>query len=1649
MKKFLLFLMFALFCIPWAANAQETLLVHDGTTTNQYVPFYGYYADEDQQNQMIYPATELTDMAGAEITQMVFHYSSLGSGGTGVGTWTVSLGETRNTTLSGLDNSTTLTEVFTGGLDALFNTTDQTLTITFDNGYTYQGGNLLVEFSHEASGWKQCYFYGETVTGASYCYNAQRNFLPKTTFTYEPASNCAKPTDLAVNYTSGATNATVTWSGDARSYNIDVNGTVTNDVTSPYTLGNLTPNTTYTIKVQSDCGDEQSAWALAGSFTTPCEAYAIPYAYGFEDANDITCWSMVNIPSDATDFTGVQTNAWAESNLGGDYARSGNNFFFFLYYAYSTQGVPFQTLISPELSGISNGLHVEFYYSGYSNGIETFKVGYSTTDNDPDSFIWGNEITASSSYQRFSANYPAGTKYVAVQHTSDDQYYLFLDDFLFEESASCLEPSGVQVADVTTTGATISWTAGGEETAWDIFVTDDATVEPDETTTPTVAGTEANPYSLTDLDPATIYYVYVRAICGEDEVSAWSSPAIFNTECNAMALPYNYGFEDAALPVCWNTIIENTSYTGINLMAPSTSSTNQVLAFYMGTYQNPALVAVLPEVDEDYPLNRYQITFDACYANSGSSSMTAGKLGIGIMTDPTDFTTFELIEEVDITDGFSTFGTHNVWFNSYTGNGRYIAIRDIYTQSGYVLVDNIEVTELPACLQPTNLTVEGGKNAVVTWEGDAESFDIAYSDDNTVDPADNIVDNTTENTFNLGEAVDLTEGDYYVWVRANCGTDGYSEWTAPVSFHVGYCTPNPTSHDGKGITGVSFGMGDYVVTNGDGSASVPASSPYYGDYTSLIGAVQAGVESTIAITTGTNSYPYTFVIWVDLDNSMSFEDNDILYIGKASAGNGTLNATITIPATQATGDYRMRIYGADSYFTSFYGSGTTNWDADHDPCSSGSYRHAHDYTLRVLEAPSCLAAGDVTVAPENITSTSAVITWTNNNGEEATYTVMQGETVLTTTAVDSYTLTLTPSTSYPAGTFTIISDCDENAIANVPAFSTLCDDITALPWSEDFESFASNTVPNCWDNSASTSSISNSSSSPNCIWGVVTVSGNNMIKMENYWASSGTALINTPTIVLPAEGAYQLAFDYAHNADCGAFAVKVSTDNGTTFTELASYTKGSGTSHEAPGDFTPATISLADYAGESIILQFFANATYGNGAIFVDNVAVTEIAPACELALDAVESFETYTTSTELWTGAFPDCWTIAHNYTTLSSDSVAMIYRSFKTHGYYSLRLHYRGIVAMPALPSDVDINHVKLNMNVRQSQSFYALQVGVMTDLDDESTFVPVALCNNPTTGKLPFECNFADYVAPEGYEGPFYIAFKNIGVAETDPHSVNYLDEVVVTTFEEEEVPACAITELEYTEFFNELSIADDGRLVPECWTLPEEFNSIPTNNKPQLYNSFAHTGSYSLKMRDFCVYAMPKYAVPGTPITDVKMTFWLRQAHKAYQLEVGVMTDANDASTFIPVQLIDNETTGKEEVTVSFANYTGSVEGDLYIAFRNKGQTSSWTYSYNYIDDITLVDVTAEGGSKISETADGEVFDTDRYLDNIVVYPNPTTGNLYIDAVDVQKVECYNQMGQLVGVYDNANELNISELSNGVYMLRITVPQGVTMRKVVKR
>ena len=586
-------------------------------------------------------------------------------------------------------------------------------------------------------------------------------------------------------------------------------------------------------------------------------------------------------------------------------------------------------------------------------------------------------------------------------------------------STGCDMPTSITVNFISPTGATVDWEGGGS--AWNLRYkasTDDewSLIEGLTTTSYTFNNT---------LVSNTTYSVGVQTVCGS--TSSFFKSTSFTTPCSIVSIPaagWTENFDDLTvesnstapssrvLPDCWRAI-NTTSYSYYSYSqlpsafyysySNSANSTPNCLKFYSFTdsgydsyYDPKPQYAILPMMED---LTGKQITLQARGYDANST------FKIGTMTDPTDATTFTLItEQTGLTTSYQEF--------TYPLSGTNVCVAIMIdaasstrTTNG-VYIDDIVIEDAPNCIKPISLNVTAsGQTATFTWTSDATEWQVAHATSATAEPNDNIVTSTPINTTNYSMEDLALDEDPYFWVRTYCGAAEQSEWAGPASVHIGYCVPNPSSHDGSGITGVSFGTGDYVVTNGDGSASLPATSPFYGDYSSMTGAVQAGVESTIAITTGTNTYPYTFVIWVDLDNSLSFEDSEILYIGKAPSGNGTFNATITIPATQAEGDYRMRIYGADSYFNNFYNNGTTNWEAAHDPCNSGTYRHAHDYTLHVLEAPACLTPTALTLSRDNDQITA---TW---DGSASTYNIDINGTV-TNDVTSPHTFTADLSTTY-------------------------------------------------------------------------------------------------------------------------------------------------------------------------------------------------------------------------------------------------------------------------------------------------------------------------------------------------------------------------------------------------------------------------------------------------------------------------------------------------------------------------------------------------------------------------------------------------------------------------------------------------------------
>ena len=130
------------------------------------------------------------------------------------------------------------------------------------------------------------------------------------------------------------------------------------------------------------------------------------------------------------------------------------------------------------------------------------------------------------------------------------------------EAPSCDMPSALTLDGVTTTTATISWTAGGTETTWEYVVDVIGSDEP----TGTGYSTTSNPLSVTGLTANTSYDFYVRADCGGGDFSNWTKGS-FSTQCDLAdgALSHNFDTLDnndfVVDASCWSVVNQGDANT--------------------------------------------------------------------------------------------------------------------------------------------------------------------------------------------------------------------------------------------------------------------------------------------------------------------------------------------------------------------------------------------------------------------------------------------------------------------------------------------------------------------------------------------------------------------------------------------------------------------------------------------------------------------------------------------------------------------------------------------------------------------------------------------------------------------------------------------------------------------------------------------------------------------------------------------------------------------------------------------------------------------------------------------------------------------------------------------------------------------------------
>ena len=182
----------------------ETLTVYDGTDYNNRIPANIYYFDYFNRSQFVVPAADLMNMRGRPIRSMTFYTASINVPYTTVSNADVYLMEVDYTTISAYEPQASATVVYSGLFSIVSANGGGEMTINFSTPYVYQGGNLLVGIDNtEANGYKEIYFKGQTVNGASIwganvsstgtIPASQQDFIPKTSFVYAP-SMCAPKT---------------------------------------------------------------------------------------------------------------------------------------------------------------------------------------------------------------------------------------------------------------------------------------------------------------------------------------------------------------------------------------------------------------------------------------------------------------------------------------------------------------------------------------------------------------------------------------------------------------------------------------------------------------------------------------------------------------------------------------------------------------------------------------------------------------------------------------------------------------------------------------------------------------------------------------------------------------------------------------------------------------------------------------------------------------------------------------------------------------------------------------------------------------------------------------------------------------------------------------------------------------------------------------------------------------------------------------------------------------------------------------------------------------------------------------------------------------------------------------------------------------
>ncbi len=291
----------------------------------------------------------------------------------------------------------------------------------------------------------------------------------------------------------------------------------------------------------------------------------------------------------------------------------------------------------------------------------------------------------------------------------------------------------------------------------------------------TSGSTTDSSISITGLQPATNYKLYVRSVCSASDTSMWKG-IDFATNCLPINVPYVQDFEySTSLPICTKTQSFGGGNSWTLLNNPGSHFTNRALAVQSNWNYDTDSWFYTPDLHLNGGVT-YQLTFK--YGTNNGTQKLEVKYGKGATVNAM---TKQLVDLQSINSGPAGHsiidftptdtGNYNFGFHAYSGKN-----------PNWLFLDNINVSKLPACKRFTaeaKISNISSTSATLQWNANNPAptgYDIYYTTSatdvpiKTITPKMSVVD-TVATLLALSP-----QTKYYCYLRATCGSNNSSPW---------------------------------------------------------------------------------------------------------------------------------------------------------------------------------------------------------------------------------------------------------------------------------------------------------------------------------------------------------------------------------------------------------------------------------------------------------------------------------------------------------------------------------------------------------------------------------------------------------------------------------------------------------------------------------------------------------------------------------------------------------------------------------------------------------------------------------------------------------------------------------------------------------